>query len=413
MTQSDMSAACPDATSPSAVGSLVRYAGAAMLARVADEMVGVAVVLLVLGRTGGAALAGAAVAGYTLPAVLTGPLLGAWLAGARRPKLALAGNELVLAAVAGGLLVAVGHASPVVVVALTFLAGASLPLTSGGFSSLLPGLVGRSGLGRANTVDATTVNGAAVAGPALAGTLAATLGPGAAVGAIAVVAVVAAIATAAVPGRRGPVGGERPALLRVARAGLAHLAGTPPLRAATLTSVVSLGSVGMLVVALPARVVELGAKPAAAGYLWTAFELGALFSILVVAPRLLRFRPELVVFCAVGAYGLVLSGLAVTSTLAVTIVVAVLAGVAEGPNLPSVFAARQRYSPDELLAQVSTTGASMKIGAFALGSLLSGLLTGPLGPRGMLLLAAGGQLVAVAAGWLVGLSSTAEPRRHR
>ncbi|HEX4702362.1 MAG TPA: MFS transporter [Pseudonocardiaceae bacterium] len=381
-----------------------------MLARVADEMVGVSVVLLVLGRTGSAALAGAAVAGYTLPAVLTGPLLGAWLAGARRPKLALAGNELVLATVAVGLLLAVGHAPSVAVVALTLLAGVSLPLTSGGFSSLLPGLVGRSGLARANTVDATTVNGAAVAGPALAGTLAATLGPGTAVGAIGVVAVLAAAATAGVPGHKVPAGGERPALLRVARAGLAHLAGTPPLRAATLTSVVSLGSVGMLVVALPARVVELGAKPAAAGYLWTAFELGSLFSILVVAPRLRRFRPEAVVFCAVGGYGLLLSGLALTPTLALTIVVAVLAGMAEGPNLPSVFAARQRYSPDELLAQVSTTGASMKIGAFAIGSLLSGLLTGPLGPTGMLLLAAAGQLIAVVAGWAVGLTASAGPR---
>lgn len=61
---------------------LVRYAVAATLARTADEMVGLSVVLLVLGRTGSPALAGAAVAGYTLPAVATGPLLGAWLAGA-------------------------------------------------------------------------------------------------------------------------------------------------------------------------------------------------------------------------------------------------------------------------------------------------------------------------------------------
>ncbi|HKN97706.1 MAG TPA: hypothetical protein VJX10_11355, partial [Pseudonocardiaceae bacterium] len=84
------------------IGSLVRYTVAATLARTADEMVGLSVVLLVLGRTGSPALAGAAVAGYTLPAVATGPLLGAWLAGAgRRAPWALAGNDLVLAVVAG------------------------------------------------------------------------------------------------------------------------------------------------------------------------------------------------------------------------------------------------------------------------------------------------------------------------
>src|SRR5207302_78986 len=154
-------------------GSLARYAVAATLARLADEMVGVSVVLLVLGRTGDFGLSGAAVAGYTLPAVLTGPLLGAWLAGARHPKLALAANELVLAGVSVGLVATVGRAPAAVVLLMTLLAGASLPLTSGGFSSLLPALVGVAGLPRANTVDAATINGAAVAGPALAGTVAA------------------------------------------------------------------------------------------------------------------------------------------------------------------------------------------------------------------------------------------------
>jgi MFS family permease len=398
-----------------AKGVLVRYALAATLARLSDEMVGVSVVLLVLDRTGSAALAGAAVAGYTLPAVLTGPLLGAWLSGARQPRLALAGNELVLAVVAGGLVLAAGHAPAAIVVALTLLTGVCLPLTSGGFSSLLPALVGTPGLSRANTVDAATVNGAAIGGPALAGTLAATLGPGAAVGTIGVVAVLAAATTWVVPAGRAPER-TRPALLSVVRSGLLHLASTAPLRGATLTSVISYGCVGLLVVALPARVVDLGADSAAAGYLWTAFELGGLAGILLLSPRTRRIRPERVVFASVGAYGLLLVAVASAHSLIATVGLAVLAGFAEGPCLPAVFAARQRYSPGTLLAQVATTGASLKIGAFALGSVLSGLLTGPLGAAGMLLLAACGQVVAVGAGWAAGRSTddvttSADPRR--
>ena len=395
-----------------AVRPLARYAVAAGLARIADEMVGVSVVLLVLGRTGDLGLAGAAVAGYTLPAVLTGPLLGAWLASAhRRQQLALAANELVLAGVTVGLVATVGRAPAAVVVVLTLLAGASLPLTSGGFSSLLPAMVGAAGLPKANTVDATTINGAAIAGPALAGTVAATLGPAAAVSTIGVVAVLSVLATVAIPAHRA-VGGARPALLRIARDGLAHLVRTPPLRAATLASVISYGCVGLLVVALPARVVQLGAPRAAAGYVWTALECGALASTLLLVPRLRRFRPEWVVFGAVGAYGVLLAGMAALPTLALTVAVAVVAGIAEGPCLPAVFVARQRYSPDQLLAQVATTGASLKIGAFSLGSVVSGALTGPLGPTGMLLLAAGGQVVAALAGWIVGLTtSDDDPRR--
>jgi MFS family permease len=451
------------------VDRLARYAAAATLARFADEMVGVSVVLLVLGRTGSPGLAGAAVAGYTLPAVLTGPLLGAWLARAGRAAiLALAGNELVLACVTGGLVLAVGHVPGAVVVALTFAAGVSLPLTSAGFSSLLPGMVGRAALDRANTLDAMSVNAPAIGGPALAGTLAATAGPGVAVLTIGVVALLATVATCALSTPRA-ADVERAALLRVVRDGLRHLATTPPLRAATLTSVLSLGCAGLLVVALPAGMARLAAPSADAGYVWAALELGGLAGILLLSARLrgyrrkasaqsrtyrperdarllllsarlrgyrrkasaqsptyrperdarlAEYRPERVVFGAVGSYGVLLAVLALMPNLAATLAVAVVAGVAEGPCLPAVFAARQRYTPDLLLAQVSTSGASLKIGAFALGSVLSGTLTGLLGPVGMLLLAAGGQVVAAGAGWLT--ARTAQPtltsdddRHHR
>src|SRR3954447_5762434 len=52
---------------------------ASTTARLANESARVALVLLVLDRTGSPALAGALVAALTLPALVTGPLLGAWL----------------------------------------------------------------------------------------------------------------------------------------------------------------------------------------------------------------------------------------------------------------------------------------------------------------------------------------------
>lgn len=388
-------------------GALARYAVAATLARLADEMVGVALVLFVLQRTDNGVLAGAAVAGYTLPAVLTGPVLGAWLAGAgRRAPLALAANELVLAAVAIGLVLTVGHAPAPVVVLLTVFAGLSLPLTSAGYSSLLPAIVGRAGLAKANTLDAVSVNGPALAGPAIAGTVAVVFGAGTTVLAIGIVAVLATIATFALPRASAAIADGR-SLLALAKAGLRHLSRTPPLRSATLVSAVSYGCVGLLVVALPTRMVELGAPRNAAGYLWTAFEVGGLVSVVLLGPRLRALRPERVVIVTVAGYGALLAVLAVAPNVATTLVVAVLAGAAEGPTLPAVFAARQRYSPDDLLAQVSTTGVSLKIGAFSLGSVLSGTLSGALGAPGLFLLAAAGQFVAVGAGWAVG--RTAEP----
>ena len=56
-----------------------RFWCAATLARLANEMAAVGVVLYVLDRTGSAAWAGATLAAITLPSIITGPLLGAWL----------------------------------------------------------------------------------------------------------------------------------------------------------------------------------------------------------------------------------------------------------------------------------------------------------------------------------------------
>ena len=375
---------------------LTRYAIAATLARLADEMLGVAVVLLVLGRGGGAALAGAAVAGYTLPAVLTGPVLGAWLAGTPRPRFALLANEVVLAGVATGLVFGVGRVPAVLVVGLTMVAGVCLPLTSGGFSSLVPRLVGTAGLARANIVDAATFNVAALGGPAVAGVLAGTVGPATAVLGIAVSAGLGALATVVLP--VGPALGGGPALLDTTRAGLRHLVCTPPLRAATLTTMLSSGCTGLLVVALPVHAVRVGARAADAGLLWAALEAGAIAATVLISPRLRKRRPERVVFAGVAGFGLLVAVWPVATDFGWLVALVVLAGVAQGPVLPAVFGARQRYSPGPLLAQVSTTGASLKIAAFAIGSALGGQLVPGLGSARVLLLVAAGQLVAAAAG---------------
>src|SRR5437763_8312452 len=67
------------------LGRLRRHPGyplfwaTATITRLADDMFSVGVVLLVLDRTGSAGLAGATVAAVTLPSVVSGPILGAWL----------------------------------------------------------------------------------------------------------------------------------------------------------------------------------------------------------------------------------------------------------------------------------------------------------------------------------------------
>jgi predicted MFS family arabinose efflux permease len=397
-------------TAASSARAVAPYLVAATLARIADEMVGVAVVLLVIDRTGSIALAGAMVTAYTVPSLVSGPLLGAWLDRTRHRRAALAGNEIVLAAVVTALAVLAGRAPAATLLALAALAGVTLPLTSGGFSSLLPSLVPAAALNRVTALDAAVFSVASVAGPALAGTIAATLGSGAAV---TVLGAVAALAAACVPGIRPArvpdAAGDATPLLVAVRAGVRHVLGTPPLRGATLASAIGLGATGMLTTALPARAEQLGAGRAAAGYVWAAIEVGAMVALLAVGRRLHRWRPERTVFLAVAGGGAVTLAWPVAGLLPVLLSLALFAGLAGGPNLAALLAARQRYSPARLLGQVSTTGASLKLAAFAAGSALGGQLVPVLGTATVITGVGVVQLAGAGAGWLS--ASGGRPRR--
>ncbi|MFI7467225.1 MFS transporter [Nonomuraea sp. NPDC049646] len=73
-----------------------------------------------------------------------------------------------------------------------------------------------------------------------------------------------------------------------------------------------------------------------------------------------------------------LAGTALVGTAAaywIAVVAAGLVGVGEGPQLTALFAVRQREAPAKLRSQVFTTGASLKITSFAVGSALAGPLS--------------------------------------
>ncbi|GLZ36791.1 MFS transporter [Actinokineospora sp. NBRC 105648] len=380
------------------------YIAAAALARTADDMVGVAVVLLVLDRTASPAQAGAMVTAYTLPSIVSGPLLGAWLDRTRFRRAVLAGGGVLLAATCVGLVWSVGR-TPAVAFALAALTGLALPLTSGGYSSMVPHLVPADRLTRANSLDAATFNLGSIAGPALAGTLAATAGPAVAVLTIAALALSGALCTVALPtvagGARGPV-------LRTVHAGLSHLVRTPPLRGATLTTVLGMGSAGVLATALPLWTAETGSGAAAAGYLWTALEVGCLVAVVALG-RLLGARPERVVFACTAAYGLVMLTWPLAGGFAWMLALVGLAGVAEGLALPAIMGVRQRHTPPRLLAQVSTTGASLKVGGYALGAAAGGWLVPAAGPTAAITAVALAQLAAAALGLLAARGGERDP----
>src|SRR3954452_264068 len=114
---------------------------AATFARLADEMFGVAVVLLVLDKTGSPALAGLTLAAATLPGVFSGPFIGAWLDRTGRRSLIYKVDRLLLTAVLLAILAAAGRTPNLVVPVLALITGLTLPVTMTGFTSMIPLIV--------------------------------------------------------------------------------------------------------------------------------------------------------------------------------------------------------------------------------------------------------------------------------
>jgi predicted MFS family arabinose efflux permease len=403
-----------DTSVSSSVSDLVTRAGlraqpgypafylAATLARLASEMFTVAVVLLVLARTGRPALAGAVVAASTLPSVVSGPLLGAWLDRTGRRRTALASNQVLLAASLLAILAAAGRAPGWALLLLAAAAGVTAPLATGGFTSMVPALVPERLLARANALEAASFNSAAIAGPALAGAVAAAVGPAVAVGLEAALAVLALLAITRLPAVARVAAHAAASLADTIRQGLRHLARTPPLRGVTVATAVAMGGLGLLTLALPFLAERLGAGQAGAGYLWAALEAGGMAGALAAARWQDAWQPQRVVLAGLALQGLVMASWPLAGSFPVALLLVALAGLVEGPAFAALFATRQRYTPPGLRGQIFTTGASLKVGAFAVGAALAGPAVTVGGVGGALLLVAASQLLGAALGLAAG-----------
>ena len=375
------------------------FLGAATLARVADEMFSVAVVLLVLERTGSAALAGATVAAITFPSMVSGPLLGAWLDLTGRRRGIMVFDQLSIAVALTGIVLLTGNGPNWLLPVCALVAGLTYPLSFGGFTSLIPALVDDDLLTPANAIETSSFNAALIAGPALAGVIAATAGPAAAI-VVEIVLTLAALALILrIPAIASAGEGAGRSLLSVAAAGLRLIVTSAPLRGVTAAGAANMAGLGLLTVAFPLFAAgELGAAESAAGYLWAAFAIGSTAGALGFARFQDRFEPQRVVLGGVIVLGGLMLLWPLAASLPVALALVAVAGLADGPALAATFATRQRYTPRELHGQIFTTGVGVKVGSFALGAALAGPAVAALGVPATLLVAAAAQFAAAVAG---------------
>jgi MFS family permease len=372
---------------------------ASTAARLAQEAARVALVLLVLDRTGSPAVAGGLVAALTLPQLVSGPVLGTWLDRTHHRRSAFVANQVLLTGVLVCLLAATGHAPTWAALALASLAGITAPVLTGGFTGLIGPLVPAPLLRRAYGAESTSYYVAGVVGPSLAGALAGWVSPEAAVTACAVLSGIALAAVVRVP-MPTPEAGPEQHLAVAVWAGLRHLATTPPLRAVTVATTLNFGGIGAFPVVFPALSEELGSSAATAGALFSAFSVGALIGSVGTAARAPRTGPLRLALLGILALGGAMALVAMSPSLPVALVGVLLAGIFEGPIVSSTLMVRDRHSPPSMRTQVVTTAASIKFGAYAAGSAVTGHVVAAHGARAGMWLLVGCQLAGVVLGTL-------------
>jgi predicted MFS family arabinose efflux permease len=376
------------------------FIGAATLARVSDEMFSVGVVLLVLERTGSASLAGLMVAAITLPSLATAPLLGAWLdlTGGRRRLMVL--DQVLIAIVLIGVIATVGHSPNWLPPLIVALAGLTYPLSFGGFTSFIPAIVSDELLPPANALETSSFNTALVIGPALAGALSAAFDPAVSLAVEAALALLALVLILRIPGLDSRGRPSDRSLRSVVVGGLTQIVKVPELRGVTVAGALGLGGLGLMTVAFPLFAVEhLGGERSDAGYIWAAFAVGSTIGALTLVRAQRRIPPELIVVGGYAIFGSIMFTWPLAGSLAAMVVLVALAGAADGPALAAQFAVRQQRVPSELLGQVFTTAAGLKIGAFSMGAALAGPVATGLGSADAILLGAGLQFAAAGVGF--------------
>jgi predicted MFS family arabinose efflux permease len=381
----------------------LRFVSAATLARVSDEMFSVGVVLLVLDRTGSAALAGATVAAITLPSLVTGPLLGAWLDLTGRRRFLMVADQLLITSVLLAVVLMVGNAPDWSIPLVVMVAGLTYPLSFGGFTSLIPAIVPDELLPPANALETSSFNSALVIGPALAGTLSAALGPATPLLVEAALALCALALIVRIPSLdSGPRHRGGKSLFGVAADGLRQIASVPELRGITVAAALGLGGLGLMTVAFPLFAVEhLHVERSAAGYMWAAFAVGSTIGALSLVRIQRRFASERIVLAGYAIFGSLMLLWPLAGSLEALLLLIALASLVDGPALAAQFAVRQQVVPPSLYGQVFTTAAGLKVGSFAMGAALAGPVATGLGSAEAMVVAACAQIFAALLGLLL------------
>lgn len=357
---------------------------ATWLVRLGGRMLSLAIVLYALARFGSPALAGWLSFALLAPGLLISPIAGALIdrAGA---AWAITADMTTSAACLAILALAdrIGWASAPALLAVCAMFSLTSPLSAAGIRTMLPRLVPRTVLDRANALD-TSIHGLSdVVGPALAGLLVALIGAAPTFALIALLYAAAALCVGRTRyAERHPVPPRAGSLLAEALAGLIRVLRQPTLRGLAVCYGLYQVTWGVLIVAVPLLAArgfvtgptDTAAGDVVAGIVWAAAGVAGAAGALAAGQFRAQGRERLVM-----ALGMIVTTIAVWPIsaafgLAGVAVGLMLVALVAGPIDVSLLTLRQRRTDPRELGRVLSVSMSLNFAGIPVGSALAGML---------------------------------------
>ena len=357
-----------------AVPFLGRALAATLLIRVAQSMIGVALVLFALLRYDSPALAGIVTFASVAPGLLISPIGGALLD--RHGRTRLIALDLVIGVISLGLiaLLALANSLPawllVLIAALSSLTG---PVGATGIRTLFPLMVPPELWERVNAVDSNGYVVASIIGPPLAAVLVGGFGGPAAMLAIAVLLAVAVVVLGPVPEPANETASTG-RLLVDAWQGLRYTFGNPTLRGIGLSiTTLNLGT-GMVAIVVPLLILDrlhlgeeaVGLVFAVQGIvgigagLWAGRLDTRGREVPLFAGPMIVFVPALALLAVPGLWPIVLS--------------MVLMGLVNGPMDVAMFTLRQRRTDPAWMGRGFAVSMAFNFSGWPVGAAIAGVL---------------------------------------
>ena len=365
------------------------------ISAIGDAVSFTAMPLLVLALTGSGLAMGIVGVLQSIPDLLFGMVAGvlADRNDRRRMMLVADGGRAILTA-----LIPLSYVVGVPTLAVIYLVAAPMSvlrsLFLAAYTASLPSLVGRSELGRANSIFEAIYSFGYVVGPGIAGLLVATIGAAQTIAIDAVSYAASAVALFLIRQPLTVVRDHPPLdLWGEIREGAAYVIRHRPLRDAIafwgLVSVLSAGLVPALAFYL---VREEGFDASILGLVLAAYGLGTVVGAIVTTRlRLRRAGPLLLGGNLVR--GLALVAIALTGSIGVMVGAAIVGGIVDSVVLITYITLRAAASPDELLGRIGGTARTISLGLQPIGFIAAGLLIDAIG-GGVTLATIGLSLVA-------------------